>query len=107
MPKASRKSSPKKTINPPLHQQGPGIRHRHPLHRTGRRDQHRHALYNYTLTSTPLTEETLAQADCLLLATDHDAYDPNFILQHARLIVDTRDFFPADTPEAADKLYKA
>lgn len=63
--------------------------------------------YHYTLTSTPLTEENLAQADCLLLATDHDAYDPNFILQHARLIVDTRDFFPADTPEGSTKLYKA
>lgn len=63
--------------------------------------------YAYTLTSTPLTEENLAQADCLLLATDHDAYDRNFILQHARLIVDTRDFFSADTLEAASKIYKA
>jgi UDP-N-acetyl-D-glucosamine dehydrogenase len=64
--------------------------------------------YNFGFTSTPLTPETLAEADCILLATDHDAYDPNFILQHARLIVDTRDFFPvASRPEAAGKIYKA
>lgn len=63
--------------------------------------------YDFALTSTPLTETTLAQADCILLATDHDTYDPTFILQHARLIVDTRDFFPATSPEAAGKLYQA
>ena len=63
--------------------------------------------YDFDLSSTPLTGTTLAQADCILLATDHDAYDPAFILQHARLIVDTRDFFPATSPEAATKLYKA
>jgi UDP-N-acetyl-D-glucosamine dehydrogenase len=63
--------------------------------------------YDFDLSSTPLTETTLAQADCILLATDHDAYDPTLILQHARLIVDTRDFFPATSPEAATKLYKA
>ena len=63
--------------------------------------------YNYTILSTPLTEITLAQADCILLVTDHDAYDPAFIIQHANLIVDTRDFFSDNTPEAATKLYKA
>jgi UDP-N-acetyl-D-glucosamine dehydrogenase len=63
--------------------------------------------YDFGLTSTSLTETTLAETDCILLATDHDAYDPTFILQHAKLIVDTRDFFPATSPEAARKLYKA
>lgn len=63
--------------------------------------------YNFALASVPLTETSLGQVDCVLMATDHDAYDAGFILQHARLIVDTRDFFPADNPEAAGKLYKA
>ncbi|MDA3971233.1 MAG: nucleotide sugar dehydrogenase [Desulfobulbaceae bacterium] len=63
--------------------------------------------YNYTMTSTPLTETTLAQADCILLATDHDAYDPTFILQHASLIVDTRDFFVGVKSGDVNKLYKA
>ena len=43
--------------------------------------------------STPLTPETLAAADCVLLATDHSAYDYRFIHQHALLIVDTRNAF--------------
>lgn len=71
-----------------------------PILRPGRK-------YDFALTSIPLTETTLAQADCILLATDHDAYDPTIILQHAKLIVDTRDFFPAASPEAVGKLYQA
>ena len=37
--------------------------------------------------------DSLQQADCILLATDHTAYDYDFILQHAKLIVDTRHVF--------------
>lgn len=36
-----------------------------------------------------LTAETLAQADCVLIATNHAAYDWTLIRQHAPLIVDT------------------
>jgi UDP-N-acetyl-D-glucosamine dehydrogenase len=50
--------------------------------------------YNFSLTGTPLTRETLGRADCILIATDHDAYDYPFILEHASLIVDTRNVFP-------------
>jgi len=46
--------------------------------------------YSYELESTPLTPETLADADCVLVATDHSAYDYDFILRHAKLIIDTR-----------------
>ena len=49
--------------------------------------------YSYTLESTELTAETLADMDCILLATDHSAYDYQFILDHANLIVDTRNTF--------------
>lgn len=49
--------------------------------------------YSYHLESTPITKETLRNADCVLVATDHTAYDYNFILQHANLIVDTRNVF--------------
>ena len=62
--------------------------------------------YNFGLTSTPLTEANLTQADCVLIATDHDAYNPAFILQHARLIVDPRNLF-ANLPNTSDKVYKA
>jgi UDP-N-acetyl-D-glucosamine dehydrogenase len=40
--------------------------------------------------STPLTAETLAAQDCVLIATDHSAYDWDFVVRHARLVVDTR-----------------
>lgn len=42
------------------------------------------------LASEPLTAEYLAAQDCLLVATDHSAYDWEFIAQHAQLIVDSR-----------------
>ncbi|MCK5545100.1 MAG: nucleotide sugar dehydrogenase [Desulfobulbaceae bacterium] len=50
--------------------------------------------YSFEMKSIPLTEENLASADCILVATDHTAYDYDFILEHARLIVDTRNVFP-------------
>lgn len=40
--------------------------------------------------STPLTAGTLAQQDCVVLVTDHDIFDFDFIAAHARLIVDSR-----------------
>ena len=40
--------------------------------------------------STELTPEFLASQDCVLIATDHSAYDFDFLVEHARLVVDTR-----------------
>lgn len=40
--------------------------------------------------SSPLTPEFLAAQDCVLIATDHSSYDYDFIVRHARLVVDTR-----------------
>jgi UDP-N-acetyl-D-glucosamine dehydrogenase len=40
--------------------------------------------------SSPLTAEFLASQDCVLIATDHSAYDYSFIVRHAPLVVDTR-----------------
>ena len=45
------------------------------------------------LISTPLTAQTLKQADLVLLITDHTAYDYAWIASQARLIVDTRNAF--------------
>lgn len=42
------------------------------------------------LASEALTAEYLAKQDCVLIATDHSAYDWEFIARHSRLIVDTR-----------------
>jgi UDP-N-acetyl-D-glucosamine dehydrogenase len=49
--------------------------------------------YDFNLGSTELTAATLSAADCILVATDHSAYDYDFILEHAGLIVDTRNVF--------------
>ncbi len=46
--------------------------------------------HSIRLDSTDLTPEFLASQDCLLIVTDHSAYDFDAIMQHARLIVDTR-----------------
>jgi UDP-N-acetyl-D-glucosamine dehydrogenase len=42
------------------------------------------------LCSVELTPELLASQDCVLIATDHSAYDYQFIVDHSRLIIDTR-----------------
>ncbi|MBX9790924.1 MAG: nucleotide sugar dehydrogenase [Pirellulales bacterium] len=42
------------------------------------------------LASQPLSAEFLAAQDCLLVVTDHSQYDWQFIVDHARLVVDTR-----------------
>jgi len=62
--------------------------------------------YSFNLKSTDITAETLASMDCILLATDHSAYDYRFILEHADLIVDTRNAFNG-LNGAADKVVQA
>ncbi len=48
----------------------------------------RHPFLN--LTSEPLTAEHLSTRDCVVTVTDHSAYDCQHIVQHAPLVVDTR-----------------
>jgi len=40
--------------------------------------------------SRELTAAYLSVQDCVLIATDHSAYDYSFIVQHSKLVVDTR-----------------
>ncbi len=42
------------------------------------------------LQSQPLTEELLAAQDCVVIVTDHSAYDFAWVVRHTRLVVDTR-----------------
>ena len=44
----------------------------------------------FDLSSVPLTAETIADYDFILLATNHDAFDYTLIQKHAKLIIDTR-----------------
>ena len=46
--------------------------------------------HHYELCSTPLTAETLAEQDAIVITTAHDLFDFDFIKSHAKLIIDTR-----------------
>ena len=58
------------------------------------------------LSSSELTPEFLASQDCVLIATDHTAYDYDFVVRHARLIVDTRNA-TGNVTEGREKIRKA
>jgi UDP-N-acetyl-D-glucosamine dehydrogenase len=58
--------------------------------------------YSFDLKSVTLTADVVAAYDCLVLATDHDAFDYELIIRTATLVVDTRGRMPA-----SDKLVGA
>jgi UDP-N-acetyl-D-glucosamine dehydrogenase len=51
---------------------------------------HRTRQYDFEMSSVELTPETLASADCVVVVTGHRAYDWDSIVEHAQLIIDTR-----------------
>ena len=59
--------------------------------------------HQFNLSSIPITPETIADYDCLLLATDHDKFDYEMIKKYAGLIIDTRGKYS----ESADHIIKA
>ena len=61
--------------------------------------------YDFRQYSTDLSAENISGTDCILVATDHSAYDYDFILEHARLIVDTRNVFAGK--DTQDKVFMA
>ena len=46
--------------------------------------------YNFQMDSTPITPELLTQMDAVIIITDHSDYDWAEIVEHANLIIDTR-----------------
>jgi UDP-N-acetyl-D-glucosamine dehydrogenase len=58
------------------------------------------------MTSRALTASYLGQQDCVLVVTDHTAYDWRWIVQHAPLVVDTRNACRG-VSEFADRIVKA
>ena len=46
--------------------------------------------YNYRMKSKKLTAKLLKEQDCVIIVTDHTAYDYKWIVDHSRLVVDTR-----------------
>ncbi len=57
--------------------------------------------------SVPLTPESLAEHDAVIVVTDHTAVDYDLVARHARLIVDTRGVYRAGRFESSAKVVKA
>jgi UDP-N-acetyl-D-glucosamine dehydrogenase len=56
---------------------------------------------HFTLTSVPLSETLLQQADCVIITTAHQDYDWPWITTHSRLVIDTRNATRVVTNPAA------
>jgi UDP-N-acetyl-D-glucosamine dehydrogenase len=46
--------------------------------------------------SVPLTQQSVAAADCVMIVTDHSDFDYSLIARHARVVVDTRNAMPKE-----------
>jgi UDP-N-acetyl-D-glucosamine dehydrogenase len=57
------------------------------------------------LFSVPLSVEELAGADCVLIVTDHSCIDYQWVAEHARLILDTRNA-TRDVAGFAEKIFR-
>jgi UDP-N-acetyl-D-glucosamine dehydrogenase len=66
-----------------LEQQGARVAYHDPFVARFEEDGH-------PFTSVPLTAETLAAADCVMIVTDHSNLDYGLVGRHARCVVDTR-----------------
>jgi UDP-N-acetyl-D-glucosamine dehydrogenase len=47
-------------------------------------------MYDFKKSSVPVTQQTLKQYDCIVIATDHSSYNYEFIVRNSALVVDTR-----------------
>ena len=66
----------------------------------------RHYPHLPRMTSMELTPEFLSSQDCVLISTDHTAFNYNHIVQHARMVLDTRNA-TKNVVEGREKIYKA
>ena len=62
--------------------------------------------YDFEKESVPLTAENLAKYDAVLISTDHSVFNYDFVVQHAKLVVDTRNA-TANVKEGREKIVKA
>lgn len=65
----------------------------------------RHYSYEHKK-SVEITAANLARYDAVLISTDHSSYDWDFIVKHARIVVDTRNA-TAKVKENREKIHKA
>ena len=67
---------------------------------------HKQRRYNLEMKSKKLSAAMLKRYDVVLIATNHSDYDYNWIVQNAKLIVDTRNA-TAGVKKGRSKIYKA
>ncbi len=51
---------------------------------------HLNSGHNITLDNTPYSDALLSSADCVVILTNHTAFDYQHILDHSRVVIDTR-----------------
>ena len=61
---------------------------------------------NLRMASQQLSPEYLASRDCVVILTDHTAYDWAYIVRHAALVIDTRNATKA-VESHRDRIVKA
>jgi UDP-N-acetyl-D-glucosamine dehydrogenase len=62
--------------------------------------------HTIVLDSEALTEQYLASQDCVVIVTDHSAYNYEWIVRHARLVVDTRSA-TGNVPKGVGRIVKS
>ena len=62
--------------------------------------------YQYDMKSVEITPQNLRQYDAVIISTAHDAYDYETIVNHAQLVIDTRNA-TKDVKKNRDKIVKA
>lgn len=68
---------------------------------------HRVRRHDFQMKSVDLTPENIAGFDCILVSTNHEAFDYAAIAKHAKLVVDTRDAMRPHHDELGDRLVLA
>jgi len=61
----------------------------------------------FPMASVSLTPATLASVDCVLVTTAHRCFDPEMVVRHAPLIVDTRNFTKTVYDRYPEKIVRA
>ncbi len=62
--------------------------------------------HDFSLTSTPLSEEVLKSMDLVMILTDHSDYDYQWIVENSQLVLDTRNA-TKDVTKGREKIVKA
>jgi UDP-N-acetyl-D-glucosamine dehydrogenase len=63
--------------------------------------------HDLQMKSVPVTPETLASYDCVVVSTNHAAFDWAKVAKHSKLIVDSRDALRAHHAELGDRIVMA